>query len=149
MGPIIGLKDRLWEPIKNVLRNWKQTNRERIEQLETGLSAMQEGLLHKMKLGMADRLYHLEGTLNRFSDVLLSNQESRSHTNHHRKANNRGWQVVSSKTAKLEFPWFSCNDPTKWFNQVNQFFKFQGTPEGFISLLPPRRKGQPVVAMDS
>ncbi|XP_035546606.1 uncharacterized protein LOC118348648 [Juglans regia] len=37
--------------------------------------------------------------------------------------------VVSSKTAKLEFPRFSGDDPTEWFNRVNQFFEFQNTPE--------------------
>jgi hypothetical protein len=37
--------------------------------------------------------------------------------------------VVSSKTARLEFPRFSGDDPTEWFNCVNQFFKFQNTPE--------------------
>ncbi|KAF9676446.1 hypothetical protein SADUNF_Sadunf08G0002900 [Salix dunnii] len=43
------------------------TNKERIEQLEEGL--------HRMELGMADRLQHLEDMLNRLSDVLLANQE--------------------------------------------------------------------------
>lgn len=43
------------------------TNKERIEQLKDGL--------HRMELGMADRLQHLEDTLNRLFDVLLANQE--------------------------------------------------------------------------
>ncbi|RVW69832.1 putative mitochondrial protein [Vitis vinifera] len=62
--------------------NWYQsevqftmgTNKERIEHLEAGLGEVQEGL-HRMELGMADRLRHVEETLNRLSDVLLANQE--------------------------------------------------------------------------
>ncbi|KAJ0040904.1 hypothetical protein Pint_28246 [Pistacia integerrima] len=45
------------------------TNKEHIEQLEVGLGEVQDGL-HRMELGMADRLRHLEETLNRLSDVL-------------------------------------------------------------------------------
>ena len=60
--------------------NWYQsqvqftmgTNKERIEHLEAGLGEVQEGL-HRMELGMADRLRHVEETLNRLSDVLLAN----------------------------------------------------------------------------
>ncbi|KAA8525532.1 hypothetical protein F0562_007387 [Nyssa sinensis] len=103
------------------------TNKERIEQLKTGLGEVQEGL-HRMELGMADRLHHLEETLYRFSDVLLPNQESSSHGNHYREGNNEGWQVVSSKTTKLEFPRFLRDDSMKWFNRVNQFFEFQARP---------------------
>ncbi|XP_034707028.1 uncharacterized protein LOC117930485 [Vitis riparia] len=98
------------------------TNKERIEQLEDGL--------HRMELGMADRLRQVEENLNRLSDVLLANPKNPilgSITN--REGNGGGRLVVSSKTAKLEFPRFSGDDPTEWFNRVNQFFEFQNTPE--------------------
>ena len=98
------------------------TNKERIEQLEDGL--------HRMELGMADRLRQVEENLNRLSDVLLANPENPilgSITN--REGNGGGRLVVSSKTAKLEFPRFSRDDPTEWFNRVNQFFEFQNTSE--------------------
>ena len=91
------------------------TNKERIEQLEDGL--------HRMELGMADRLRQAEENLNRLSDVLLANPENPilgSITN--REGNGGGRLVVSLKTAKLEFPLFSRDDPTEWFNHVNQFF---------------------------
>jgi predicted LPLAT superfamily acyltransferase len=29
--------------------------------------------------------------------------------------------------AKLEFPRYSRDDPTEWFNQVDQFFEYQET----------------------
>jgi hypothetical protein len=58
------------------------TNKERIEQLEDGL--------HQMELGMADRLQHLEDTLNRFSDVLLANQEPPNQGNQQREGQERG-----------------------------------------------------------
>ena len=99
------------------------TNKERIEQLEAGLGGVQEGL-HRIELGMADRLLHVEETLNRLSDVLLAIQENPIHINHYREGNEGGRVVVSSKTAKLEFPRFSGDDPTEWFNRVNQFFEF-------------------------
>ncbi|XP_042941551.1 uncharacterized protein LOC122288885 [Carya illinoinensis] len=120
LGPIIGLRARL-----NFIMG---TNKERIEQLEAGLDGVQEGL-HRMELGMADRLRHVEETLNRLSDVLLANQENLIPGHHHREGNEGGRLVVSSKTAKLEFPRFSGDDPTEWFNRVNQFFEFQNTPE--------------------
>jgi hypothetical protein len=58
------------------------TNKERIEQLEDGL--------HQMELGMADRLQYLEDTLNRFSDVLLANQEPPNQGNQQREGQERG-----------------------------------------------------------
>jgi len=116
--------------------NWPQsqvhftmgTNKERIEHLEAGLGEVQEGL-HQMELGMADRLRHVEETLNRLSDVLLANHEPPNQGNQNREGHNGGRLVVSSKTAKLEFPLFSGDDPTEWFNHVNQFFEFQNTPD--------------------
>ncbi|KAG7987413.1 hypothetical protein I3843_03G132800 [Carya illinoinensis] len=36
-------------------------------------------------------------------------------------------QVISSKRAKLEFLKSSKDDPTEWFNRVEQFFEYQGT----------------------
>jgi hypothetical protein len=51
--------------------------------------------------------------------------------------------VVSSKTTRLEFPRFSGNDPTKWFNCVNQFFEFQNTPEAHkVSLASYHLEGE-------
>ena len=98
------------------------TNKERIAHLEDGL--------HRMELGMANRLRQVEENLNRLSDVLLANLENPilgSITN--REDNGGGRLVVSSKIAKLEFPRFSGDDPSEWFNRVNQFFEFQNTPE--------------------
>ena len=83
-----------------------------------------------MELGMADRLRQVEENLNRLFDVLLANLENPilgSITN--RECNGRGRLVVSSKTAKLEFPRFSGDNLTEWFNRVNQFFEFQNTLE--------------------
>ena len=34
----------------------------------------------------------------------------------------------SSKLAKLEFPGYSGDVPTEWFNRVDQFFEYQDTP---------------------
>jgi hypothetical protein len=79
------------------------TNKERIEQWAARLGEVQNGL-HQMELGMTDKLQHLEETLNRLSDVLLADQESPNQGNPHREGHNEGRLIVSSKTAKLEFP---------------------------------------------
>ena len=41
--------------------------------------------------------------------------------------NEGGRHIFSSKMAKLEFPRYSRDDPTEWFNQVDQFFEYQET----------------------
>ena len=112
------------------------TNKERIENLEAGLGDVQSGM-HRMESSMTDKLRHLEGTLNRLSDILLTSKESSSHNNHDREGqvcynkedNNGGRQIFSSKVAKLEFPRYSGNDPTEWFNRVAQFFEYQDVPK--------------------
>ncbi|KAL6315672.1 hypothetical protein AAG906_005760 [Vitis piasezkii] len=65
-----------------------------------------------------ERIEHLEAGL-----------EPPNQGNQHHEGHNGGRLVVSSKTAKLEFPRFSGDDPTEWFNRVNQFFEFQNTPD--------------------
>lgn len=79
------------------------TNKEQIERLEARLGEAQDEL-HRMELGMANRLRHVEETLNRLFDVLLIDQEPPSHGVQYHEGHNGGWLVVSSKTAKLEFP---------------------------------------------
>jgi len=103
-------------------------NKEHIKHLEIALGEVQDGL-HKMEIDMANRHRHLEETLDRLFDVLLANQEPTNHGNQYREGHDGGRQIVSSKTAKLEFPRFSGDDPTKWFNNVNQFFEFHNTSE--------------------
>ena len=115
------------------------TNKERIEQLEAGLGGLQDGM-SRMELGLTDKLHQMEETIHRLSEALLSNkEESSSNTNDRngRVRNNRdnskeqmegGQQMFLSKLAKLEFPWYSGNDPTEWFNKVDQFFEYQGIP---------------------
>lgn len=40
-----------------------------------------------------------------------------------------GREIFTSKLAKLEFPKYSGEDPTEWFNRVDQFFEYQDTTE--------------------
>lgn len=98
------------------------TNKERIELLAIGLGVVQDGL-QRLEVRMADKLLYLETTLNRLSKVLLVNHEL--HLHHQLKGHDGGHQIISSKTAKLEFPWFAGDDSTEWFSRVNQFFEFQ------------------------
>ncbi|KAL6320971.1 hypothetical protein AAG906_010780 [Vitis piasezkii] len=96
--------------------------------------------MSRMELGLTDKLHQMEETIHRLSEALLSNKEgSSSNTNDRngRVRNNRdnskgqmegGQQMFLSKLAKLEFPRYSGNDPTEWFNKVDQFFEYQGIP---------------------
>ena len=104
------------------------TNKERIEQLEAGLGRVQDRL-DNMEQGVSDKLHHLEETINRLMNVMLVYQEQTNHNIQQREGQEGRRMVVSFKTARLEFPRFSGDDPTEWFNRVNQFFEFQNTPE--------------------
>ena len=78
---------------------------------------------------MNDKLQHLEETLNLLSNMLSANQKNPNRDNYHKEGSNGGRQIISSKTEKLDFPWFSGDDPTEWFNRVEQFFEYLGTVE--------------------
>jgi hypothetical protein len=110
-------------------------NKERIEMLEAGLGGVQEGV-QRMEMSMSGKMRQLEETINKLSEAMLSSKGESSHGNTNREGNSRsiheeneGYrQVFSSKMAKLEFPRYSGQDPTEWFNRVDQFFEFQNTP---------------------
>ena len=116
------------------------TNKERIEKLEAGLGGFQDGM-SRMELGIAEKLQHMEDTILKLSEALLSTKEaSNSNTNDRngRSRNNKkefrnhsegGRPMFSSKLAKLEFPKYSGDDPTEWFTRVDQFFEYQDTSE--------------------
>ena len=100
------------------------TNKERIEALEAGLDGVQTGM------------QRLEETISRLSKVMLLNTESSNHNTSgrgpsrtHREEFDGNRQNFSSKMAKLEFPKYSGDDPTKWFDRVAQFFEFQSKTE--------------------
>ena len=72
------------------------TSKERIEQLEIGLGAIQDGL-QQMEIGMNDKLHHMEEVLNQLASTLLADQETLNHSNHQHEGNNGGRQIISSK----------------------------------------------------
>jgi hypothetical protein len=92
-----------------------------------------------MELGLNDKLHHMEEVINKLSVALLSTKDpSSSNTNdhnghsHHNKEEFKesaegGRQMFASKLTKLEFPRYFGDDPTEWFNRVEQFFEYQGT----------------------
>jgi hypothetical protein len=116
------------------------TNKEQIENLKVGLGGLQDGM-SKMKLNIVDRFHQMKGTINNLTEALLSNKKGSNNNNNDRSGCIRhnkeefvekiegGRQMFSSKLAKLEFPIYLGNDPTKWFNIVDQFFEYQGTIE--------------------
>ena len=64
------------------------TNKERIEILEASLGGVRDGL-HQMELGMADKLHHLEETINRLSEACFSNRESSNYNQQEREKTSR------------------------------------------------------------
>jgi hypothetical protein len=108
------------------------SNKERIEALEAGLGGVQDGM-QQLELGVADKLHHLEETINRLSEAFLSTREVASNNQREgsfhsiREGNNSNRQNFSSTMAKLAFPKYSGEDPTEWLSRVAQFFEFQGT----------------------
>jgi hypothetical protein len=107
-----------------------------------------------MELGLNDKLHHMEEVINKLFMALLSTKDSSSNTNarsgpsrHNREefmeSAKGGRQMFSSKLTKLEFPRYSGDDPTEWFNRVKQFFKYQGTiyssTKSILGIIPPCR----------
>jgi len=89
--------------------------------------------------------------INQPSEALFSNKKGSTHNNNERDVHSRttkeemdqGRQVFSSKMAKLKFPRFSDDEPTEWFNHVDQFFEFQGTTDAQkVSLASFHLKGE-------
>ncbi|KAL9438182.1 hypothetical protein AB3S75_023948 [Citrus x aurantiifolia] len=109
------------------------TNRERIELLEAGLGSLQDGM-NRMEVGINDRLHHLAETLNKLTEIIMASKGASIQIAHdqsglsrpNREKHEGGRRYFSSKMAKLEFPQCSDDNPTEWFNRVNQFFEFQG-----------------------
>lgn len=113
------------------------TNKERIENLETGLGQLQD-VVGRMETGVTSKLQHLEDMMTKLSETVLSSREGGS-SNFREKSVQQGGNraesatggkpMFSSKLAKLEFPRYSGTDPTEWLTKANQFFDFQATPD--------------------
>lgn len=114
------------------------SNKEHIENLEHGLSGLQD-LASRLELGMADKLQFIEENLQCLSDTVMSSREASAN-------NSMGWVEQARpvrddepecgetgshnfylKVAKLEFFTFASDDPMEWFNRVMQIFEFQDT----------------------
>ena len=85
--------------------------------------------MNQMELGINDRLHHLEETLNKLTKTIMASKGEAIQIAHDQSGSSRpnredhegGRQNFSSKMAKLEFPRYSGDDSTEWFNQ---FFEF-------------------------
>ncbi|KAJ0040554.1 hypothetical protein Pint_26938 [Pistacia integerrima] len=116
------------------------TDKERIENLEIELGRLQDGM-SRMEIGITDKLRQLEETINTLSELRLTKtgpnntSDYSSHLRSNQEENREGMdgnrQIFSSKLARLEFPTprFLGDDPTEWFNLVDQFFEYQVTIE--------------------
>ncbi|KAL9426907.1 hypothetical protein AB3S75_033647 [Citrus x aurantiifolia] len=108
------------------------TNKERIERVETELGSMQDSM-QRMEMGINDKLHHLEEVISKLADSISASKGVSSHHEHaassrpRREESGRELQQFPSRLAKLEFPRYSGDDPTEWFNRVTQFFDYQET----------------------
>ncbi|KAH9792244.1 hypothetical protein KPL71_004039 [Citrus sinensis] len=106
------------------------TNKERIERIETKVGDIQDKM-QRMELGINDKLAHIEATLSKIADSINTSRGSPSINNNNassrlgREVSTGGPQHFQSKVAKLEFPRYSGDDPTEWFNRASQFFEYQ------------------------
>ena len=76
------------------------TIKERIEQLEARLGALQDGMTW-MELSLTNRLHQIEETINKLSKVLLFNNNGS--IDYNETQNDRGRQIFPSKLVELEF----------------------------------------------
>ncbi|KAH9768733.1 Integrase catalytic domain-containing protein [Citrus sinensis] len=110
------------------------TNNERIERVEAELGSMQDSM-QRMEMGFNDKLHHLEEVISKLADSISASKEVLSHHEHatssrpRREESGRERQQFPSRLAKLEFPRYSGDDPTEWFNRVTQFFDYQETTD--------------------
>lgn len=111
------------------------TNKERIEMLEQGVRGLQDEV-QRLGLGMNDIMQRLEESLKALSDVVLSSKAIQSlpsvkqrHTSHYQPDETDYCLNIPTLRAKIEFPRFVGDDPTEWFNRVEQYFEFQRTPK--------------------
>ncbi|KAH9768883.1 hypothetical protein KPL71_011779 [Citrus sinensis] len=117
------------------------TNKERIERIETELGEMQDKM-QRMELGVNDKLAHIEETLSKLAKSFHTSKDAPSINNNiatsrpNREDKDGRRQQFQSRVAKLEFPHYAGNDPTEWFNRVDQFFEYQGSTEDQNVVLP-------------
>lgn len=110
------------------------TNKERIKRVETELGSMQDSM-QRMEMGINDKLHHLEEVISKLADSISASKGVSSHHEHaalsrpRREKSGRERQQFPSRLAKLEFPCYSGDDPTEWFNCVTQFFDYQETTD--------------------
>lgn len=101
------------------------SKKEKIEALEVRLGGVQDQM-SIMEIGL-EKLRHIEETINKLPEVLLTTKARSSRKNDrsdqfssneedHRKCMEGGPHVFISKTTNFEFPRYSGDDPTEWFN---------------------------------
>lgn len=110
------------------------TNKERLELLETALGGVQDGLA-QMAIGFGDRMQRLEDSMKTLSEAMVAIKDTFGHNKpnkdtgfkNKRETGDGSGPTFFPRTAKLEFPRYSGDDPTEWFHRVAQFFDYQGT----------------------
>ena len=86
--------------------------------------------MQRMELGVNDKLAHIKETLSKLVESFHTSKDAPSINNNiatsrpNREYKDGRRQLFQSKVAKLHFPRYASNDPTKWFNHINQFFEY-------------------------
>ena len=58
----------------------------------------------------------------------LNSTEVNSHTPQRNTSQNQNFVLTLARPVKLEFPHFSCDDPSSWVYKANQYFGYYQTP---------------------
>ena len=58
----------------------------------------------------------------------LNSTEVNSHTPQRNTSQNQNFVLTLARLVKLEFPHFSCDDPSSWVYKANQYFGYYQTP---------------------
>ncbi|KAH9697081.1 hypothetical protein KPL71_023462 [Citrus sinensis] len=110
------------------------TNKERIERVEVELGGMQNNI-QRIEQGMNDKFHHLEAMISKLAESfslsqgVMNQQDQVGSLRLDRGASEGERQQFPPRVAKLEFPRYSGDDPTEWFNRVTPFFDYQETAD--------------------
>jgi len=84
-----------------------------------------------MEFRINDKLQRMEDTISKLAESFSASRGATSQGNASstarpiREESEGGRPPIPPRIAKLEFPRYSGDDPTEWFNRASQFFEYQ------------------------
>lgn len=115
------------------------SNKERIEDLETNLSELQEELM-KIDKGVTSKFQAIEDAIGKLTEAVTlgrdvgdgsairSTLRSGGQENQLQPCGENANLTIAGRSVKLEFPRFKGGNPTAWMSRVKQYFDYNNTP---------------------